>query len=178
MRFLTPIVLLIISGVIFFVFVDDTYNDIKIMKEERSLFSEALDNSKELQAIRDDLLATYNSFSGVDLARLEKLLPNNVDNVRLVRDIDGIAAKYGMSLRNVSLNIGDGGSGDSISVSENVHGSIVLNFSVAAPYRVFLSFLKDLEKSLRIVDVVHVGFSSADKDFYEYDVAIRTYWLK
>jgi len=167
MRFLIPIILLIISGIIFFGFIDATYKDIKVMKEEESLFSEALDNSKELQAIRDDLLATYNSFSSEDLARLEKMLPNNVDNVRLIRDIDGIAAKYGMSLRNVSLNIGDVGSGDTIGgEGENVHGSVTLDFSVAAPYRVFLSFLKDLEKSLRLVDVVHVGFSSAEKDFF------------
>jgi len=178
MRFLIPIIVLIISGVVFFGFIDTTYKEIKVMQAEERLFSEALDNSKELQAIRDDLLATYNSFSSEDIERLEKLLPNNVDNVRLIRDIDGIAAKYGMSLRNVGLSIGNGESSDSIGAGENVQGSLILDFSVVAPYRVFLSFLQDLEKSLRLVDVVQVGFSSADKDFYEYDVAIRTYWLK
>lgn len=177
MKFLTPIVILIISGMVFFGYIDSTYKNIKEKKVEEKMFSQALDNSKELQSIRDDLLVTYNSFSNEDLTRLGKLLPNNVDNVRLIRDIDGIAAKYGMSLSNVNLNI-DNMSGDTVGVEENKYGSVVLDFSITAPYRVFLSFLTDIEKSLRLVDVIKVEFSSADKDFYEYNVSIKTYWLK
>jgi len=177
MKFLTPIVILIVSGMVFFGYIDSMYKNIKEKKIEEKMFSQALDNSKELQAIRDDLLVTYNSFSNEDLTRLGKLLPNNIDNVRLIRNIDGIAAKYGMSLSDVNLNI-DNVNGDTVGVEENKYGSVVLDFSVTAPYRVFLSFLADLEKSLRLVDVIKVEFSSADKDFYEYNVSIKTYWLK
>lgn len=177
MKFLLPIILLVVSGSAFFVYIDPTYGRIKEMQKEEALFNEALDNSKELQAIRDDLLAKYNAFPSGDVDRIKKLLPDNVDNVRLVRDIDGIAAKYGMILSNVTVEVAEQGNGG-IGKTQGAYGSVLLTFSVKGPYRIFEGFLNDIEKSLRVVDVIGVSFNASEQDLYEYTIAVRTYWLK
>jgi len=176
-KFLLPIIFLAISASLFFLYIDPEFKNIEGLKQEEQLFSNALDNSKELQGIRDDILAKYNSFSADDLERIEKMLPNHIDNVRLVRDIDGVASKYGMTLRNVSIDV-SANALDNVGPDENIIGTMVLGFSVSGPYKTFLSFIRDLEKSMRIVDVVEVSFIASDKDLYEYKVNLKTYWLK
>jgi len=177
LRFFVPILLLIASGVLFFGYIDPTYRHIVELRTDEARYDSALNNTEELQSVRDVLRSKYNSFSGTDLERLAKMVPNNVDNVRLVRDIDGIASKYGMSLYNTTVGVVESGPSE-IGFSDDPYGSVLLTFSVTGPYKTFLNFLKDLEASLRIVDVMDVSFSASDKDLYEYRVAIQTYWLK
>ena len=58
-------------------------------------YNEALNNSKALEDKRDTLTAKYNTIDPNDLIKLQKLLPDNVDNIRLILEIGQIA-----SLRN------------------------------------------------------------------------------
>jgi Tfp pilus assembly protein PilO len=177
-RFLLPIIFLIISGGLFFLYIDPEVKNIKEVKKEEQLFSSALDNSKELQSIRDDVLSKYNSFSKEDLNKIEKMLPNTIDNVRLVRDINEMAFKYGMTLRNVTVDTNTDSSSNKVGPDDNTVGTMTLGFSVAGPYKVFLSFMKDLENSMRISDVTEVSFISSEKDLYEYKISLKTYWIK
>lgn len=178
LQFFLPILLLAVSGIIFFAYIDPTYNSIKERGKEELLLDNALNNTKELQALRDELRSKYNTFSTSDLDRLVKIVPNNVDNVRLVRDIDGIASKYGMSLYNTVVGVIETNTSRVSVPDSSGYGSVLLTFSVTGPYKTFLNFLKDMEKSLRIVDVVGVTFVSSEKDLYEYRISLQTYWLK
>jgi hypothetical protein len=65
-------------------------------------------------------------------------------------------------------------------ITENKdYNSVTLNFSIVASYGTFLKILRDLESSLRIVDVTSISFRSTDtSDVYQYDVGIKTHWLK
>jgi hypothetical protein len=83
-RLIIPIVLVVITVGLFLGYIDPTYQQVKELRVEEKTFDEALDQSRELQKIRDTLLSRYNTFSQEDLSRLEKLLPDHVDNVRLV----------------------------------------------------------------------------------------------
>ncbi len=177
MKLLLPLLFLFASGGLFWGFIDPTYADINELKKEEKLYIDALENSKKLQEMRDKLLDQYNSFSTTDLERLEKMLPSHMDNVRLIRDIDGIANRYGMSLRDARVDSGNSGS-DKIDIDTGKYRSVIVNFTVTTPYKTFLRFLDDLERSLRIVDVVNIEFSSSEKDLYEYRVSVKTYWLK
>ncbi|HJL55844.1 MAG TPA: hypothetical protein QGF60_01410, partial [Candidatus Paceibacterota bacterium] len=103
-RLAFPIILILLSVGLFFGFIDPTYNEIQIILQEETRFDQALDKSKELQEVRDRLLSRYNTFSTNDLDRLTKLLPDNVDNVRLVLDIDNIASVYGIRIKNVAIS--------------------------------------------------------------------------
>jgi len=193
-RLIFSSILIIVAIAVFFSFIDPEYKEIKELKIEDGQFDEALERSKELQTIRDELLSKYNTFSTDELDRIEKLLPDNVDNIRLILDLDGIASLYGILIQNVSISDGGRGKsgtekviGDEIAssgviavTSQNKLGRIDLSFDVTASYDVFKLFLKDLEKSLRIVDIknLSIGSKSDSNNLLSFKITIRTYWLK
>ncbi|MBT3282816.1 type 4a pilus biogenesis protein PilO [bacterium] len=181
-----PALFIILSIGLFFMYVDPTYTSIKTTLADGDQFNEALDKSKELQQIRDRLLARYNTFLTNDINKLAKLLPDNVDNVRLVLDIDNIASKYGMRIKNVSVDREGSKASGVIGPSSKLHESVKLLFSITASYKDLISFVKDLESSLRIVDIREVSLTPLiirddKKDgehIYEYVISLQTYWLK
>ncbi|MCW9054444.1 MAG: hypothetical protein OQJ98_00465 [Candidatus Pacebacteria bacterium] len=178
LRTITPIILVATALGLFFGYVRPSYEGIQKLRVEEAQYDEALTQSRELQDLRDSLLSRYNTFSQNDLNRLEKLLPDNVDNVRLILDIDSIASKYNMRTRNVTVSGAGSEATNIIAAGAGATDSVVLSFSVAARYDDFIRFLKDLESSLRIVDVVGLSFKSDEGDAYTFGVSLRTYWLK
>ena len=176
-----PIILILLSVGLFFTYIDPTYKDVKKIIIEEEKFDEALNKSKELQEIRNKLLSKYNTFSSNDLERLTKLLPDNVDNVRLILDIDYIASTYGMRIKNVSVSTIDERQAGTIGSSEAPYRSVNLSFSVMSSYENIIEFIKDIERSLRIVDITNISFTQPGDDsdnLYEYFIGIKTYWLK
>lgn len=199
MRFITPIILLGLSISLFFLFTNPIYNDISKLKAEVASYNEALDNSKALENERDKLTAKYNSISRDDLIKLEKLLPENVDNIRLILEIEQIAMPYGMILKDVKYNAKDEtkiGIGDAVVQGGNMvkdtpkdYGIFDLEFSTSGTYDNFINFTKDLENNLRIVDMSSISFLSnpivsptgskiTSSEIYTYNFKIKTYWLK
>lgn len=192
-KILTPTILIILGIGGFIFFVGPSFSEIKELRNEVSAYNEALDNSKSLENERDKLTKKYSSFSLDDLDRLEKLLPNNVDNIRLILEIEKLAAPYGMVLKNVKYNIeeeetnssGYVQGGDIKKISSNKdYGVWNLEFSTEGKYDDFLSFVSDLESNLRIVDIGSIQFSSdsnskvgSSSDVYEYGFKIKTYWM-
>lgn len=184
-----PILLIILSVGIFFMYIDPTYGEIKETIQEQERFDQALDKSKELQEIRDRLLTRYNTFSSSDLDRLTKLLPDNVDNVRLVLDIDHIASTYGMRIKDVTIDTEEERKEGTIGPTKNKYESVTLSFSMASSYDNLIKFIRDMEKSLRIVDITNISLIALpaqldkeglpiEQDFYKYNISVKTYWLK
>jgi hypothetical protein len=181
MQLITPIFLLLASIGIFFGYVDPHYKGIVEDKKIESQYDEALNRSRELQDIRQTLLDEYNEFDPEAIARLEKLLPDNIDNVRLIMEIDGVAKAHSLSVKNLSVSAdAETASDDTVQIGPDgkEYSSMNLEFSIAASYSSFLNFMNDLEQSLRLVDVTAIDFKTADADFDEYRVTIKTYWLK
>lgn len=196
MRFIMPIILIGISVAVFMVFTNPIYTDISSLRVESTAYNEALGNSKTLENERDKLTAKYNAINPNNLAKLQKLLPENIDNIRLILEIEQIALPYGMVLRDVKYNTTAEaaaiptpgtvqGGGVAAQVNKD-YGVWDLGFSTVGTYNNFLNFTKDLENNLRIVDVSSIAFSSnianaqsaTAPETYKYDFRIKTYWLK
>lgn len=178
-----PIILVGAALGLFVLYTNPTYQEIKGRKAEVASYDEALNKSQELRAVRDQLLAKRNTFPAEFVQKLERMLPDNVDNIRLIIDINNIAARHQLALSDVELGaVGDspvernatavGASGDAV-------GSVTVGFSTTATYEDFLTFLADIEHSLRLVDVETLSFKAAGEGgLSNYDMTIRTYWLK
>ena len=171
MRFVMPIVLIGIAISVLFVLADPLYNDISALKTQAASYDNALDNSKMLENERDKLTAKYNAINPDNLMRLVKLLPENVDNIRLILEIEQIASPYGMVLRDVKYNTVDTSvltptaaagivQGGGASPARKDYGIFDLEFSTSGSYDNFVNFAKDLENNLRIVDISSITFSS------------------
>ncbi len=181
MRLLIPIVLVASAIGLFVLFTNPQYQETKSLQAQVTAFDDALTKTQELRASRDKLLSKRNTFSAENIQKLERILPDNVDNIRFVIDINSIAARRNLTLKNVSLGtlsdskaqrgaLAVGASGDPV-------GSAQISFSLAANYDDFLAFIQDLEHSLRLVDVETITLKSGLTGINEYDLSIRTYWL-
>jgi Tfp pilus assembly protein PilO len=170
--------------VIFFTVTDPIYKQAKELGVKYDQYQDVLDKSTELLKQRKALQDKYKGFAESDMERLKKLLPDAVDNVRLIIDIDDIAKYHKLTINNVRLDdskASKGGAKDSattIKAGEGKYGTIPMGFSVTADYDVFLSFLDDLESSLRIVDVTNITLKPGANNVYSFDVSLKTYWLK
>jgi len=199
MRFIGPLIMLAVSVGLFFAYTSKTYTSIQELRVKQAEYNDALSNAAELEAVRNQLIERYNMFDTQTLAELKKLLPDNVDNIKLILEINDVAVKYGMSLKNVKFQSNQTASPTTIEESNSrlaekkkSYSSFNVEFSTEGTYSNFVLFLSDIEKSLRIVDVNSIAFSSPElpqtalggltngkpKDSYKYDFSISTYWLK
>lgn len=170
----------------FFGFTSSFYDKVSEKTDQIASYNEALNNSKALESERDKLTQKYNTFSLEDLSRIQKLVPDNVDNIRLILEIEKIASPYGMVLKDVKYETQKKDTGEETPKDANkVYGAWDLAFSTQGRYGSFINFVKDLENNLRIVDISSIQFSSnlgkeslSSSDSYKYDFKIKTYWLK
>jgi len=201
-KLIFPIILILAAIGIYVTFTQPHYETVKELMARNQDYQKVFDDADGLLRKRDDLIVKLNKIRPSDKVRIAKLIPDSIDNVRLVIDInDGITARYGVGIKNIrfesssddkALQSGQSGTAsvatavnkglkkDSPNIIENKdYNSVTLNFTIVASYSTFLKILRDLESSLRIVDVTSLSFKSTDtSDVYQYDVGIKTHWLK
>ncbi len=194
-RYILPVTLIGIAIAGFFTFTNPFYENVLADRKQVASYNEALDNSKALEAERDKLTQKYNSFDSENLSKLQKLLPDNVDNIRLILEIEKIASPYGMVLKDVKYNVTNKDASASQTAGTiqgtknslgNDYGIWNLEFSTQGTYNNFINFVKDLENNLRVVDISSIQFSSNTNtglnpflsEAYRYSFKIKTYWLK
>ncbi len=179
-KFFIPLFLIILSGGLFFSYIDPVYKEVGDLRVKQEEYDDALTKSKELRSIRGELLSKYNTFSEDNIYRLEKILPDCIDNVRLIMEINQIAVKNGGMIRSIDVSsaTGEGESKGSLGPNTNGYESIGLEFVIEADYDNFIKFIKDLGNSLRIVDIIGYSLNPGAEGAYKHTMRIKTYWLK
>lgn len=180
-RLLIPFVFIAAAIGLFMTYTSPTYQSVKGLQIQANAFDDALSKAQELAKVRDDLLQQRSSFAPADLNKLQRILPDNVDNIRLIIDVNNIAARHHLILSNVDLgDVTKGTSSDAAAAEAGVNpvGSAVVTFSVASTYDDFLAFMQDLEHSLRLVDVQKISFTVGQTTTNTYSFSVRTYWLQ
>jgi hypothetical protein len=179
-RFIIPIILLVASVGLFVVYTSPTYQNALAVQTQSAAYNDALTKSNTLQQQSSQLLAKRNTFSATDMAELQEILPDNVDNIRLIIDINNIAARHNLPLKNVVLGTVGGAAQASAAAASasSAIGSVQLGFTVTASYAGFQSFLQDLEHSMRLMDVEQISFRTGATDSNDYAITVQTYWLQ
>lgn len=185
---ITALILIVLGVGIYFTFTQAKIAELKTVQAVNKEYQDAIDNSTQLLKVREEVLKAYNSISEADKERLNKIVPDNVDNVRLIIDVkDDIAARHGLSLKNIKTTSPDmptetksgvGSANQAASASGNKYGVVTLSFGVTTTYEQFVKFLKDLESSLRILDISKLTLVNGDDGTYDFTVELKTYWLK
>lgn len=182
-------------------FTKPTYDTIQTTQAQIVQYNAALAKAAQLQGLKATLLSRYNAFNAADLARLQVLLPDSVNNIGLILDLDTLAHRFGFSITNVNIDstalASPNGAGKSGTVgSANVYDSLGVSFAINGTYAQYLQFISNLETSLRIVDLVNVtvasggtssvvpslnqkpGATVSSGPTYNFTITLRTYWLK
>lgn len=178
MKSLVPIFLILLSAGIFVFYINPEYQSIKVVQADIANYQKAFSKSNEVLRKRSELQDKYKKFANSDLDAIQKLLPDHVDNVQLILDINGLAREKNMLISKIKIEEDKSSSAKQIGPDGKLYSSILVSFKTKAEYSRFISFIKSLEQSLRLVDITSLSFKVDPKNITEYSVTIRTYWLK
>jgi len=183
---LVPLALLISAVGLYFSYISPTYDSLVQHEAFITRLEAAKGQYDTFLAKKSELTGKNMSISKDSLANLEKIMPDEVDSVRFIIDLDAIARANGMSISEFSLPTGGaaeaapvvegGGAGPRFTKEE---------FAVAltGDYQNFKGFLGNIESSLSLMTVTQVAVDasgdgeSAAPGMYEYQVAFQTYEL-
>ncbi len=194
------LILIILAVGIYFTFTNGQITSIRAIQVANGQYASAISNAEQLIKDRDKVLKQYNNISEDDRVKLEKMLPESVDNIRLVIDLNNVAIRHGFTLKDIRARLtgtSDKASGSSSNnntsssgsssksktskssvISNSTLDSITVTFSVSAPYLEFISFMQDLESNLRLMDISSLSVGADDTGNYDFKVELKTYWLR
>ncbi|MHB1316853.1 MAG: hypothetical protein ACYCZW_03285 [Minisyncoccota bacterium] len=182
-------ILIVVAVAVLYFYVRPQWSNVSVLKNQNTELVNALNKSKELTELRDKLLLEYKAVPEIDIQKIGRVVPKQYDPVKLVADINAIALKYGMSIKDVNINDSKADAYSSGAIQdkpvEEVYRKVELSFSTKSQYKVFIAFIEDLEKSLQLLDIQKVDISTEkenDKQQFgvnilNFKISLDTYWL-
>ncbi|MFM2330876.1 MAG: hypothetical protein RLZZ26_383 [Candidatus Parcubacteria bacterium] len=186
-RVLPTLAILIAVG-IFFAYVSPLWSQqITATKDAIAKDDQALAAAKQYSARETELAQKRDAIDPNNLLRINTFLPDSVDNVGLILNINALAARSGLLLSNVDVagnplddsaqSTARGANGPSVAASNPV-GSVDLSLSAIGTYAALQAFLTGIEKSARLLDVRDIHVTGSDTGVYTYQMTMRLYWLR
>lgn len=173
------LVLILLAFGLFYTFTSSQW---EILKDKQNLaadYQSVINNVASIADTRDKLLTNYNAIPKTQMDKLARALPDNVDTVNLAVDLNNIASRYGISIKNIKIESNvDNAQLLVLPQFAGPYEKTTISFGFIANYTNFMSFLKDLEKNLRIMDMRSASFKITETSLYEYQLTIDTYWLR
>jgi Tfp pilus assembly protein PilO len=180
-----PLIAFLAALGIYFFYVSPTWSgSIADTKNAITLDDQALAAADQYATQQNTLASARNAIDPTYLARLSTFLPDSVDNVGLILDLNALAARSGLSLSNIDVlttatNGASASTGQGLPTSAtNPVGSIDLTLSAVGTYAALQSFLAGVERSARLLDVRDIVVKGSDTGVYTYQMSLRLYWLR
>ena len=178
-----PILGLMIAVGMFFAYVSPTWTgSIATTKAAIASDDKALAAAANYVAQEKELTDQRNAIDPANLTRLETFLPDSVDNVGLILDLNAVAARSGLALSNVDVTASAPAAAPDTTASggppaEDTLAWVDMSLSASGTYSALKSFLSGVEKSVRLLDVKDISIVGSDTGVYVYHMSIRIYWL-
>lgn len=172
----------------YFVYISPTLTKISERSAKYSEYTDVLNKVNEIKNKRDALSAKYNSVSEGDLDKLNKMIPQTFVPEYFANDLNAMAARSGMRISQIDIGAPAPratGVVEEAPVDGNKFVTTTARFTVSGRYEQFINFLKELESSLRLVDVISLSIKSAGSSTnrpndvtLSYSLEVKTYSLK
>ena len=181
MKSFTPFIIIAVSIVMYYVLISPLYSDVSALQTKKAQYADVLVKSEQLKTRRDALLAQYNAIQPIDIIKLKRIVPDMIDTVDVVTNINSIASQYGMVVRGVKIadskNQTDQTSTTGGTSGDGAYQTTGITFSVNGTYSQFVSFLRDLESNARLFDVTSLSIAAGDQKTagLQYTVGLNTY---
>lgn len=168
------------------------YEDIKLKKAEIKEYANANKSALDLVGKRDELLARDQAISPQDHARLITFLPDNIDPIRFILEMEGIGKKLAMPIKNARYSsVKTAAAPEQVAGASDVkYGVFTFSFTTEGSYDDLQKLLKEFDRSLRLINVENISItgnnsSSAaegavrlSSDQYVFQITLTTFWLK
>jgi Tfp pilus assembly protein PilO len=178
MKSVISIIFIGAAAVIFFNWTQPVLNEIKSLYEQEATLNSILSNFREFQTSRDDILSKYNSVTKEDMEKLNKLIPSAANAIDLVVITENMAKNSGLILKNIDVKKPEDKQKATFDDKKSSVGNILVTMKVTGSYKSFVSFLENLEKNLRLVEIERLSFVAGETDLYEYNIIAETFWKK
>jgi hypothetical protein len=174
--------LLALAGIgIFLGYVHPTYTgEVALLRSEIEGFDAALDAAKEFNKQTEQVNKAREAIPAEGRQRIEAFLPDGVDNVQLILDLNALADRSGIRLSDFDIRASEQEerAGRGIPEAEGGVESLDIAVSGLGTYSAFRTFLEGVEWSLRPLDLINVSVSDSDTGVYSYAMTFRIYWLR
>lgn len=200
---LLPLIAIIFAIALFFLYIKPTYSGpISDTRSQIASYDDALAAADRFQQKEAQLTQQRAQIPADSLTRLSEFLPDGVDNVQLILDLDALAARSGITLSDFntqsdsnSSNVSANSTPQAVPSAQPLGGNIPtlgqgnltgnspvdslnLTFKASGTYPAFRAFIAGVENSLRPLDVTDLQVSQSDTGVYAYAVTVRIYWLR
>lgn len=187
-----PILFLLIAGGIFAGYIHPTVTgDIAAARAEIKKYDAALSASTRYEQKQVQLANEQQALPADGIARLEQYLPDSVDNVQLILDLDSLASRSGLTITNFNTTesavsiTGDGAdsaeggvAGQVLSIDPSKpYESLDLSITASGSYAQMRAFIDGVESSLRPLDLIQFQLTDSPTGVYKYQMTFRLYWL-
>lgn len=194
-----PVILIIISVGLYFTYISPTYTQkILPLKEEISRSTTALAAADDFKQKEAQIATERASIPQDGITKLLAYLPDGVDNVQLILDLNGLATRSGIALSNFAIkdnasastaiqkgnNTVVGAANTNLSPQRQIFSnggkttdSLDISFTATGTYNSFRTFLNGIEHSLRPIDITQLNLTDSKTGVYTYDLTLRIYWL-
>ncbi len=156
-RYIFPLILVVLAAAVYVFFTDASIGNIRTALARENELSAYIEDAKSAQAKLDQIKGRYENFPpGADQS-LHAILPDTIDPVRFVVDVNAVVERRGLIIKSpqVATILPEKGSSDT-------YVKHTLSFTVSAPYELFRTLLGDLESSLALRNMENISFSSQD----------------
>lgn len=137
-----------------------------------SQYKDTASSADDLSKQGEKLKSQFKAIDDATKQKMALMVPQKIDKVRLLSEVDNIANQSGVALSNVSAV--------DVATVDKLKGSYNISFSVKTTYTKFKEFMRNYENSLRLFTLESVNFSAPDKidDLTDFKVILKTYYLK
>lgn len=173
------IALIILAIIAYFMGIRPMNEKINALMAERDAKASTLKQGQEISKAVSDLEKKAGSLSESEKNSLNTLLPDKINAVQKVLDLQSLAAKNQLVL------VGSVEGKEEARANEPVpaggvqnYSAFSINFSLIGSYESFKKFLADLAKSKVINEVESLSFSSpGSKEPFRFSLSVKTFWL-
>ncbi|MDA8597069.1 hypothetical protein N9L26_01890, partial [Candidatus Pacebacteria bacterium] len=200
-RSLLPFILIITALVIIFTYIKPTYESMTETQAETAKYQVALERANSFNEELQRLLNSANRFSSSELRALERYIPDTIDVIAVMRDVETIVENNDMILaglaagevreaeRTAARSQADFEPGlDDEELLGELPGSEVpleitspraqdFTLSVTGSYEQLKLLLQDFERNAYPLEVTTLTFTPQEEELYTYDLTLETYAL-
>lgn len=171
---------LVLALSIGYTFAYSSIGELSTLLGKKEGYIQSLEMVNNIESKKNELLTKFNNIPAADKKDIGTILPDSLNFVELVSQIDAVAAKHGISIKSVTSKEVNPMAGDSIEEAkpQKPYASAIVGFAFDSSYDRFNAFMDELEKSQRILDIKSIKLIAKDDGIYSYNVEFETYWLK
>ena len=172
-------VFLVLGVGLFFGITTSVLDQVNTKRAERDALADILNRFNDIRKIKNDLINSYNSISEEDLSKLNEVVPPNAKEGDLLVTFENMAKDSGLLLKNIEIKSAVPKDTGLLVVSEDPYDKVSITLTLDGSYEALRSFLSNLERSMRILDVKALSFHAASSaTSYEYSMEVTAYMKK